>query len=373
MKYLIYILVILVFLVFTIDLYALNLVSDSYYRVKGIQIFNFNISEKQLDSYLADIKKKGFNTIFVRVFHNKNDRYHFNINSTASSGVYFKTNQVYVIKDILRPLLIKAKKYNLKVFAWMATRSLDALKESYNLDKTFKIDNLNRSGYGVNLFNNNVFSKIIALFKDLAMYDIDGILIQDDFILKIDESASIEAKKRFFVDRGFTINNNTINNKDISKAFTDWKINQMRYFLNKIIWSVKLIDPSIKIAINIYYETPYKPNKAKKWYAQSLSSFKSIDVDYFAYMSYHIQMAKELNCSFLDVLNIVNKSIRDMTKIIKPTKRIIAKFQIKDFHNKEYIEKKELNKLCYLINNYDEISYTLLPFENIKDLEYNCY
>jgi len=74
----------------------------------------------------------------------------------------------------------------------MATRSLSALKDIYGVDETFVVNGTKRNGYGINLFNEKVFSDIEQLFKDLLQYDIDGILIQDDFILKYDESASKE-------------------------------------------------------------------------------------------------------------------------------------------------------------------------------------
>jgi len=218
-------------------------------------VFNLNFPHSELDNFLINVKNSGFDTVFLRVFHNENDRYHYGEASVCKSGVYFKASKICMVNNILDEFIVKAHSYKLKVFAWMATRSLSALKDIYGVDETFLINGIKRNGYGVNLFNERVFSDVERLFKDLASYDIDGILIQDDFILKYDESASIEAKQKFFVDTGILLSNNNIS-KDVADMFAVWKTKQLQYYLSKIIWDVKYINPSIKIALNIYYETP---------------------------------------------------------------------------------------------------------------------
>ena len=236
--------------------YSFVLIERRYETIKGIQVFNLDFPQRELDDFLKNVKGKGFDTVFLRVFHNEKDRYHYGENSICKSGVYFNTSKICIVNDVLENFIAKAHFYNLKVFAWMATRSLSALKDIYGVDDTFLINGTKRNGYGVNLFDENVFSDIERLFRDLAQYDIDGILVQDDFILKYDESASVEARQRFYVDTGITLSKNNIS-KEVADMFAEWKVKQLQYYLSKIIWDVKYLNPSIKIALNIYYETAF--------------------------------------------------------------------------------------------------------------------
>ena len=350
---------------------ALILVEPKYETIKGIQIFNLNFNRGELNNFLTKVKENGFNTIFLRVFHNEQDRYHYGETSVCKSGVYYKTKKVCTVNDILGEFIQIAHSYNLKIYAWMATRSLSALKDMYGVDETFVVNGTKRDGYGINLFDEKVFSDIAKLFEDLAQYNIDGILIQDDFILKYDESASEEALHKFYVDRGIDLNKKNINN-EIADKFAEWKVSQLEYFINRLVWDVKYLNPSIKIALNLYYETPLYIKNAKRWYGQSIEVFKNTGIDYFAFMAYHKQIEEENNLEFYDAASLINRGLKYLIDNIEPASRIISKFQIKTFQNKEYIDSYEFEKLCNLINVYDKTGMVVLPVENNTDLQYSC-
>jgi biofilm PGA synthesis lipoprotein PgaB len=350
---------------------ALILVEPKYDKINGIQIFNLNFNRDELHTFLGKVKENGFNTIMLRVFHNEKDRYHYGEASVCNSGVYYKTKKICTVNDILGEFIQIAHSYNLKVYAWMATRSLSALKDIYGVDETFVVNGTKRNGYGINLFNEKVFSDIEQLFKDLLQYDIDGILIQDDFILKYDESASKEALHKFYVDTGIDLNNRNIDNEIVDK-FAEWKVNQLAYYINKIVWDVKFLNPSIKVALNVYYETPLYIKNAKRWYAQSIEVFKNTGIDYFTFMAYHKQIEEESNLEFFDAASLINSGIKYLIDSIEPDSRVISKFQIKAFQNKEYIDNYEFEKLCSLLNVYDKVGIIVLPVENHTDLQYSC-
>jgi len=343
---------------------AITLVDSSYYKVNGVQIFNFKKEYRyNLDSYFKSLKSSNVNTVFVRVFQNATDRVHFDEPNKCVSGVYFKSANACTVFDLLDLIIPYAKKYDIKVFAWMATRSLSFLKDTHNLELEFR-DNKIQTGYGINIFDKGARNSLIGLFRELAMYDIDGILIQDDFILRMNEGLSDLSKSRYYVDYG-----KLPDNKDTD--WYKWKLLNLSGFLDELRYETKKINPKIKFAVNIYYETPVYPEKGIKWYAQSLEQYKKLGFSYFALMAYHEQIMDELKINFQDTLSYLNRMLNKMSKFLYH-ENIIVKIQVRKFNNeKTKISIYEINKVCELIKNYN-VGIVLVPFEDLSDLNNNC-
>lgn len=363
----------IVFIIIPIILHAnIILVKNNTDKIIGVQIFY--ISEKykdNLDKYFYTLKQKGVNTVFIRVFQNKGDRYHYNVTSLCESGVYFKTDQACMIYDILPEFIKYGKKYHIKIFAWMGTRKLSFLVDKFGVADTFRLnENEKRKGYGVDIFNPVVFKKLRKIFIDLAKYEIDGILLQDDFILRIDESSSFYTTKNFLTDYDIYVDN-SYNIKDLPEDFFEWKTKALSDIINYIKWDMKKINPKIKFAVNIYYETLFSSKKGKRWYGQSIENYHKKGFTYFASMLYSEQIKSEMKFSNEDYLKFLNNVLNFWTKRFEPPYRFIAKLQIRYFKNKNYIDKKFYNNICGLINKYN-VSYILVPFEQLDDLDYLC-
>jgi len=353
------------FIFCSIGAHAITIVESFYYKINGVQIFNFDKEYRyNLDNYFSSLKSSNVNTIFVRVFQNSTDRVHFDEQNKCASGVYFKSKIACNVFDLLDLIIPYAKKYDIKVFAWMATRSLSFLKETHKLELEFRNGNI-QSGYGVNIFDKDARNSLIELFRELAMYDIDGILIQDDFILRMNEGLSDLSKTRYYVDYG-----KLPDNKD--DDWFKWKLSNLSGFLDKLRYETKKINPKIKFAVNIYYETPVYPEKGLKWYAQSIEQYKKLDFSYFAVMAYHEQIMGELKINFQDTLSYLNVMLNKMSKLLLP-ENIVVKIQVREFNNeKTKISKYRIDKVCELIKNYNA-GIVLVPFENLSDLKNNCF
>lgn len=365
-------------LIFSSTGFSLTLVENNYRQIKAVQIFNLNSQYKNnLSGYFRKLKNSGINTVFFRVFQNYGDRFHLGIQSYCQSGVYFKSQNACVISDLLSKVVKYADMYDLKVYAWMSTRSLSFLKNKYPLEVAYKNGEF-VGGYGVSIFNPDVRSEITKLFEDLAYYDIDGILIQDDFILRYNEGFSKAARHRFFVDKGRfpdparLFENNRKNN--FYRSWSEWKMQQLSAFLSELRFAVKLVNPGIKFAVNIYYETPSQPNNGLSWYSQSIKRYRDLDFSYYAYMAYHEQISRETGGSFYETMEYINKSINSFLKYGLDEKQIIVKIQVRSFYNNRAIlPEKEINVLCNLIDNYEKLSYALVPFERISDIPKYCF
>jgi biofilm PGA synthesis lipoprotein PgaB len=364
-------------LFFTHNLFAITIIDYNYPQIKGVQIFYIPSKYRyNLDTYMYKLKKNGINTLLFRVFQNSGDRVHFNLKNNCKSGVYYQTSYACMIDNSLARVIKSAKKYNIKIYAWMATRSLSFLKKQYGLEKVFKRPGFEKKQYAVSIFNENVRNKLLGLFKDLAYYDIDGILIQDDYILKYNEGASSQAKKRFYIDNGWWLSSNKLFNKTTyNKAYYEWniwKMKQLSSLLNDIKTEVKIINPNIKFAVNIYYETPVFPERGLSWYSQSIKQYINYGFEYLAFMGYHEQISNEMNISKFSAIKYIDKSIINMQKITKNNSRIIVKYQISTFENGEYLQENELTALCKTIKKYPDISFVAVPFDELNDLNYIC-
>jgi biofilm PGA synthesis lipoprotein PgaB len=368
----------IVFLFFVTNSFALKLIETEYPQIIGVQIFNLAKKyEYNLDHYMYSLKRSGINTVIIRVFQNKDDRVHFkkyNKNyERCKSGVYFQTGQSCMVNDVLSQILNSAKKFDIKVFAWMATRSLSFLKDNYGYEQIFTEEGI-KKGYGANIFNPTVRKKILKLFEDLAFYDIDGILIQDDYILKYNEGASTYAKQRFYDSNGIIVNYNKLfkgkTKLPLYKEWNDWKMKELSSFLQEIRIHVKKINPKIKFAVNTYYETPLFPDNGLSWYSQSIPQYVKMNFEYYAYMGYHEQISDETGLSRYAAINYVKNSIKRLIKLTGNPSRAMLKIQIRSFHkDRKYINLNEIRKLCNLTETFPGLSIVLVPFESINDLK----
>ncbi len=180
--------------------------SEDIYLINGAQVFVLDEKYKgNLDLFFKEVKSKGINTVFFRVFHNSKDRSHLNMPVTCESGVYFETKYACSINTLLKDMVNYAHKNNIKLYAWMATRSLSFLKTADNMSMSLSAEGSDVTGYGANIFKKEVRDTLLNLFEDLAKYDIDGILFQDDFIIKYTEGSDKYAAALFKEETGIEV------------------------------------------------------------------------------------------------------------------------------------------------------------------------
>ena len=363
-------------------------IKKNYPLINGAQVFV--ISEEYIDNpdnFFKEAKSKGVNTIFFRVFQNKGDRTHYHLPSNCESGVYFKTDEACVVNDIIRPLINAAHANGIKFFAWMATRSLSFLKDSDNISYSFSPDNIITTGYGANIFKQNVRQKLIGLFRDLASYNIDGILMQDDFIIKYTEGADKEAVTLFKKETGlnatpelFFDGISTYNNKKIFVKYkqpfytwASWKNKHLTELLAELINTAKNVNPNIMFAANVYYETPINPKQGLAWYSQDLSVLNKIGIDYLAVMGYSEQIADEQHLNIKKTGSLIKKiALSTIKNTDNDPSRVIIKLQSKSFKGNGMLSKKDFNIICSEIQKIKNISTAIVPIFSDKEI-YPCF
>lgn len=340
----------------------------------------------EFDRKLSRLKRLGFNTVVIRAFQNRKDRMHRLIRSKSQTGVYFESTLAPSMGDLLKDLVAISHKNRLQVYAWMSTRSCDwltsekELRDSYYDFKSKQI----RSSRRLNLFHKGALNDLKKLYTELAQYDIDGILFQDDLIMKHNESFSKEAKAAFFKQYKRELapqnlypniqkdKNGTIIGYGYTEEFwkwADWKINYLTEVLRELILSAKRVNPDLKFMVNLYYETISDPKNARAWLSQDLDNMKGLDIDHFAVMSYHRQIRKELNLSHDKVKDFLKTLSNRIVRKTGGPKRAVFKVQIHDWYQNEMIPKEEIKEIISSLASKEPVNLLFFPKIPLEEAE----
>lgn len=366
---------------------GLSFSAESYPRINGVQVFVLNKSyDKDMDTFFSGLKTKGYDTVFLRVFHNRGDRFHFgDEKSDCESGVYFRTSNACVVRDVLAETVAAARKNRMKVYAWMATRSLSFLKTSEQMESSFAPNGIG-SGYGASIFDKNVRETLKVLFADLAKYDIDGILFQDDFIMRYAEGASSGAKALYETETGNKLAYDTLfgckagfQNTRVTGACADtflpwarWKNAKLMDFFGELKTSAEAFNPDIKFAANVYYETPIDRMKGLAWYSQSIQSMLATGFDYLAVMGYHDQIGAEMRKDTQEAVDVLYEVAENLVAVTDES-RIILKLQLSSFDKKRTVDSEQVDMLCSMSADYPQISRVLVPVNSLSDIRDICF
>jgi biofilm PGA synthesis lipoprotein PgaB len=301
--------------------------ADSSGTMKAVQIPLFLQSGYgEIGAEMGRLKASGLDTVIVRVFHNIGDRYYASADPESGvwneTGVYFKTDHAPVIDDVLGPLVELAHASGLKIFAWMTTRYAD-----YGLEHR---DELACTAYdlkrrkevrckGLDLFNEEAVEHLEALYSDLAEYAIDGVLFQDDLVLRQTE--------------GFK-------------------------------GAVRAKNPEELFAINLMYESVTNPPYALAWLSQDLAAAVEVGFDYYSIMAYHRQMENELNKRPIAIRGLIGKMVEDATRTVGEPSKVLVKLQIVDWETGESVDEGEVTEILREISRSKPVSLAVVPYRD---------
>jgi len=158
-----------------------------------------------------------------------------------------------------------------------------------------------------------------GLYQDLARYDLDGIMFQDDLYLGDNEDFNYYAAsayferfgrwpriERFYDDKG----NPTAEGEEWIK----WKAERLMEVAREIMEAVRSINPGMEFGLDAYWETVLEPENGRKWFSQDARLALESKFDYLIVMSYHRSLAKEDGLTIeqaLDLLGLMTKSLSE--------------------------------------------------------------
>ncbi|MHB8834293.1 MAG: poly-beta-1,6-N-acetyl-D-glucosamine N-deacetylase PgaB [Candidatus Methylomirabilia bacterium] len=317
-----------------------------------------------MEANLARLKEAGVDTVFVRVFQNRGDRpLFYGGRPTAAVGVYFPTAAAPVVADDLAVVSAACRRLGLSVYAWMTTRACDwLLSERPDLadlrydsaaDKVLPAARLN-------IFHPVVRERLTAVFRDLARADIDGVLFQDDLVLKAGEGFSPEAVAAYLKQSGTAISpallfdrppgagEAAIFSPDFYREpfwpWVAWKNRALLDLAQELMAAAREVRPGLRFALNMYYETVLNPRLALAWYAQDLRVARNRPFDYFSLMSYHRQIGRELSYTPDDAIAAIGVLSRQAAAAAGNPARVIVKVQALDWETRALIPAGEFDR-----------------------------
>jgi biofilm PGA synthesis lipoprotein PgaB len=351
-------------------------------RILAAQVSLFHCRDLEaVEGRIRDLAAAGFNTLIVRVFHNEGDRFYGFATPRFTSGVYFKTEYAPVVDDVLGPVCRLAHAHGLEVFAWMTTRYANYGFEKANGLRAFQYDFEQEQivpAKGFNLFREEVIARLEGLYRDLARYPVDGILFQDDLILRHNEGFSPEARQLYLRDHGYSPEPWLLyeaptkyeNGKAVPSSYTErfwewsrWKNRRILVVAARLISAAREVNQSLRFAINIYYESILDPEKAMAWYSQSLEEARFYPFDYFSIMAYHRQMREELDLSLDETVGLIPHLARKAVAMAGDRTRVLMKIQVIDWKEARSLPETETETILRSLADNPDIHIALVPFQ----------
>lgn len=318
----------------------------------------------EVEANLAGLRDAGVTTVFVRVFQNRGDRpLFYGGRPTAAVGVYFPTDAAPVVADNLGIVSAACRRLGLSVYAWMTTRACDWLLEERPDLADLRYDSA--AGKVVptarlNIFHPLVRRRLTAVFRDLARADIDGVLFQDDLVLKAGEGFSPEAIEAYLEESGTAVSPAALFDRaagaDAAAIFSPafyreafwpwaaWKNRELLDLAQELMSAAREVRPGLRFALNLYYESVLNPRMALAWYAQDLGVARSRPFDYFSLMSYHRQIGRELSYSPDDAIAALGVLSRQAAVVAGDPARVIIKVQSLDWETRALIPAEEFDR-----------------------------
>jgi hypothetical protein len=347
------------------------------------QVFDLEFATmEEVEREVKALKEAGVDTLILRVFQNKGGRPFKFATPRREEGVYFGTRHALVVDDVLDKMSEIVHRNGLDLFAWITTRYANYGFEepseyrckSYNFE-TKKIE----VARGFNLFHPEVLKRLEGLFRDLGRYPIDGILFQDDLILKHNEDFSAEANQAFLREFGyaphpslfyiepFKSNSGRYYVTSYTQHFWPWANWKNRWLMNvaqRLMGAARESNPTLKFGINLYYETVLNSSNAVAWFSQTFSEALGKKFDYYALMAYHRQAMKESNMEERKAMDLMAEVAGNAIRWVEDPAKVLMKIQIFDWKSSEVLPQKEVEDVVTGILNHGEVSLAFAPYVN---------
>jgi len=331
--------------------------------IRAAQISSLDFENRgQLARFFKNLKSAGINTVIVRVFQNPKDGFHKLCAPAAETGYYFKTNSAPVVCDLVGTIAEEAHAADLKFYAWMNSRYAD-----YGIENR---TDLHSRGYdfaskkyrpspGLCIFHPEVRARLFSLFEDLACYPVDGVLVQDDLMMKHNEDFHPLAVRDYLRERGKAASPSAFYQKvefrgdkvlvgkytNDFREWTQWKASKLLELADGLRESLRSKNPGIKFGFNFYYETGLKPGQALEWFSQDVKLAAARNYDFYSLMLYHRQIADELKLDDQELDSAVASAAGNFISAVNSPCAALIKLMTKDFKTGESIPEGELKRI----------------------------
>jgi biofilm PGA synthesis lipoprotein PgaB len=330
------------------------------------------------------MRRLGINTVILRVFQHPGDRVYPFVDPKAPAGVYFATDEAPVVADILPDLIPLAHAAGLKVFAWMTTLSTPLggppglMGRRYDL-ATGKLVPTDR----LDPFNPEVRRRLLALFRDLGRYKLDGILLQNDLDQHHTEGFSAAAMAAYRLQRGRnpdpedffrdreTALGGAVRIRRYSESFrewAEWKSIYLAHLAADLQTAARRENPHLLVVPNLSYEVISRPGAARAWFSEDLHLYAGV-FDYVAVTLYHRQIANELGLSPRKAALRVATLAKSGAELLSDPSALLAEIQTVDFGSLKALKPTEWRRIARDIRRAGPVSVAFFPYCTANDMQ----
>ncbi len=265
-----------------------------------------------------------------------------------SGGLYFASGLFPVVRPALVQWTGVYSGGQVPFWAWMGTRKFAWLGDAGLLDREWSAGKL-RLIPKLDLFNPQAQELIVRLFTRLAGQKIRGILIQDDLAIFQGEGFSNWGKASFSRATGLAADPQRMlaRGSPYNRAWENLKVKCVTDILARITAACREAAPGIEVGLNIHYEVPLTPERARSWYAFDSPAVSAAGVDLFYLMAYHRQMKAEMKKGESDARIYFRLMLEAALRLWGP--KLAVKLQVRDWRNSELIPFDELKTYYDLI------------------------
>jgi len=319
-----------------------------YEKIFGAQYDPSDIYNTDVSILIHQLKEAGVNTLIFRAFD-------YEYEPLSDCGVYFETDHAPVKKDLLKEVVEKAHKENIHVFAWMTTLDCPWILAdhpewgvvAYDWDQNEYVTNASW-WLRISPFNKEHWEYLKELYTDLAQYDIEGVVFQDDLYLADDEDFSSFAQEAYKKEFGKPLLIENLydeydNPTPEGKKWIDWKCETLMKMCKEIMDCVHTVKPDCKFLIDLYYEGVYQPENCRQWYSQDAELAMQSGFDYLYVMSYHHFVAGELGLTTEEAIDLLAEMTTTGMDMVGPDK-LIMKVQVYDWFTDNPVEDWEIER-----------------------------
>lgn len=349
-------------------------------QVKGLKAVQVMLFEgrtiEEVEGELKGLGSAGVDTVILRVFHNSGDRFYRFVSPRDKRGVYFNTSSAPVVDDMLSAVLTAAHRQGLKVFAWMTTRYADyGVEDDEDLACTGY--DIRSKGFvrckGLDLFNERAIERLERIYADLAEYEIDGVLFQDDLVLRHSEGFGAHMEALFKKETGvemdpeslYLTDGRSVHYTELFWKWASWKNRRLLDVAGRLKEVVAKKRPEARFAINLMYESVTNAPYALAWLSQDLAEAARRDFDYYSIMAYHRQMGTELKRDPEEIRDIIERMVVDASASVGPEK-VLIKVQTIDWSSGEALPDDEVAGILKSVRAKESVSLAVVPYR--KDL-----
>jgi hypothetical protein len=249
-------------------------------------------------------------------------------------------------KQLLAKAVFLVHSAGLKLFVILPTRGISFLlgehPEWEDIYYDLRSGTFQPSGK-LDLFNPYVTVYLSDLFRDVAGYSVDGILLDDDFYYSDTEGMSKLAMERYTQKYGSSYPVRSALGKvkgdkpqyhrseEYGEGFwnlAELKKNILLLVLKNIVDSSRAVNKQVKFWIPLHVPGLFlKEKELLAWYSHDMNAFKKIDLNFFWFAIPHRDIRAEQNIDYKKSIETVSRLVTSSTSLVDDPGKIIIGVQ----------------------------------------------